>query len=166
MLLHSKARVAHVLHTWGRRFGCPFNVCERNISMTRIFAIALTASMAVQAASASAAGLASEKEINDGLLVIAAADKIRRECNGISGRLFRAQGYANELKAAARAKGYSDAEIDAYINNKQARATVRGHRNAYFTSKGASNLDAQSLCVLGYQEIAQKTQIGSLLRKK
>jgi len=133
--------------------------------MKWVSSILLSAVIAVSAGSAQA-GLESEKDINDGLLVIAAADKIRRACDSIGGRLFTARSYANQIKDMASERGYSDAEIEAYINNKQEKAKMRERRNAYFQSKGASNLDAQSLCVLGRDEIARGTQIGRLLKAK
>ncbi len=135
--------------------------------MTRVVTVAFCLALAANGATASAqTGLANEEDINNGLLIIAAADKIRRSCDSIGGRLFRAQGYANKLKALARDKGYSDAEIDAYLDSKAERAKVRERRNQFFESQGASNLDPQSLCTLGYAEIARKSQIGHLLKAK
>jgi hypothetical protein len=125
--------------------------------------------MALASTSASASaqqGLSSESDINAGLVIMAAADKIRRSCGTIGGRLMRAQKFANTLKDVARARGYSDTEIDAYLDSKAERAKVREQRNVYFQSQGASNLDAQSLCVLGHAEIARKSQIGHLLKAK
>ncbi|MEM7732342.1 MAG: DUF5333 domain-containing protein [Pseudomonadota bacterium] len=112
------------------------------------------------------AGMADEADINQGLVYIAAADKIRRECSSINGRLFKAQRYANGLRKIARDRGYSDADIDAYLDSKEERAKVRAQRNVYFESQGASNLDPVSLCTLGHAEIAGKTQIGYMLRAK
>ena len=127
----------------------------------------LSLAILANAASASALpGLQNEKDINNGLLILAVADKIRRACDGIGGRLFTAKAYSNGLKDLAAKRGYSDAEIDAYINDKQEKAKMRERRNAYFASKGASNLDAQSLCVLGWDEMSRKSQIGQLLRAK
>jgi hypothetical protein len=117
-------------------------------------------------ASTAQAELKNENDINNGLLVIAAADKIRRACDDISGRLFKARSFANGLTDLAAERGYSDDEVDAYINDKAEKAKMRERRNAYFESKGASNLDAQSLCVLGQAEIEQGTQIGRLLKAK
>lgn len=133
--------------------------------MKRVASIALSVALAFSALPAQA-GLKDEKTINDGLLYIAAADKIRRECSSIGGRLFKAQAYASTLKKQAAEQGYSEAEIDAYVNNKANRAMMRERRNAYFKSKGASNLDPASLCDLGRAEMAKGSQIGQLLRAK
>lgn len=135
--------------------------------MRLIPAFILSVAIAATGANASAdSGLASERDINDGLLVIAAADKIRRECNSIGGRLITARSYATQLKRLAEDRGYSENEIDAYINDDVKKAEMRERRNAYFASKGASNLDPESLCVLGRDEIAKGSRIGQLLRAK
>lgn len=117
-------------------------------------------------AGAARADLAGERDINAGLLAVAAADKIRRECGDISGRFWAARSYANQLKGMAKKRGYSDAQIDAYINNDAEKAKMRERRNAYFKSKGASNLDPASLCRLGRDEIETQSRIGSFLRAK
>lgn len=131
--------------------------------MTRV---ALAALGILMAATPGWAGLDQEADINEALVEIAAADKIRRECDTIAGRMFKAQRFANDLKDVARARGYSNAEIDAYLDSKAERAKVRAKRNVYFESHGASNLDPASLCVLGHAEIARKSRIGHLLKAK
>lgn len=135
--------------------------------MTRVLTIVLCLSLGAGGASASAQhSLKDEVDINHGLLIMAVADKIRRECNSIAGRMFRAQKFAKDLKAVAEARGYSMDQIEAYVNDRSERARVRAERNVYFESQGASNLDHQSLCVLGHAEIARKSQIGHLLKAK
>ncbi len=111
-------------------------------------------------------GMAHEGDINAGLLTAAIAEKIQRECDSIGGRLIRGQAYLNALKDMAVERGYSDAEIETYINDDVEKAKMRERRNAYFQSQGASNLDPDSLCVLGHQEITKNSQIGRLLRAK
>lgn len=128
--------------------------------------LSLTAMCLVLAATPGWAELSEEADINEALVVIAAADKIRRECDTISGRLFKAQRFASDLKKEARARGYSDEEIDAYLDSKAERAKVRAQRNVYFESQGASNRDPASLCALGYAEIERSSRIGYLLRAK
>ena len=135
----------------------------RKIS-TLVLSAALSLSMIAPANAAS--GLPAEKEINDGLLIAAVAEKIQRECGSIGGRLMKGRAYLNGLKDQANARGYSDAEIEAYINDDLEKAKMRERRNAYFKRNGASNLDPDSLCVLGHKEIARKSQIGILLRAK
>ncbi|QYX55620.1 DUF5333 domain-containing protein [Roseovarius sp. SCSIO 43702] len=134
--------------------------------MIQTFTLSLALVAGSMGAVSAKAGLQNEKDINAGLLAVAAADKIRRECDSIGGRFFTARAYANQLKAMAKERGYTDAEIDAYVNSKANQRAMRERRNAYFKSKGASNLDAQSLCVLGRAEMSKKSAIGVLLKAK
>lgn len=136
-----------------------------NLIPTLALSVVLTTSAALAQAN-TLPGLQQEEDINRGLLVVAVADKIRRECDSIGGRLFTARSYANALKDMASERGYSDDEIDAYINDKQNKAAMRERRNAYYEKHGASNLDPNSLCVLGRSEINKNSQIGRLLKAK
>jgi hypothetical protein len=115
---------------------------------------------------ASMDALAGEKEINDALVIMAAAEKIQRECSSIGGRLFRARAYGQRVVDMAVGKGYSEDAIRAFIDDDTEKARVRAERNAYFEARGASNHDPQSLCVLGRNEIAQQSPIGYFLREK
>ncbi len=132
----------------------------------RLILITLIALSLGGMANAARADLASEKDINAGLLAVAAADKIRRECSDFSGRFWAARSYVNQLKGMASERGYTEAQIDAYVNDSAEQAKMRERRNAYFKSKGASNLDAASLCRLGREEIKNRSRIGSFLKAK
>ena len=135
--------------------------------MRMISSTALGLALIAGAAQADAqSGLHQEKDINDGLLVVAVADKIRRECGSIGARIFRARSYVISLREMAEDRGYSEDEIDTYINDKANKAEMRERRNAYFKSRGASNLDPDSLCVLGHAEMNNGSRIGALLKAK
>ena len=138
--------------------------------MTRFTTYALSAALAVvfagPLAASERAGLANEKEINDALVIMAAAEKIQRECGSLRGRLFRARSFGERVVDMAVTKGYTESEIRAFVDNDTEKARVRAERNAYFASRGASNKDPESLCVLGYSEIAQGSPIGYFLKKK
>ena len=131
-----------------------------------VLSAALALSLGMTGPSQAASGLANEQDINNGLLIAAIAEKIQRECKSIGGRLFKARAYAHGLKGVAEERGYSMDEIEAYLDDSAEKKKMRERRNAYFKSKGASNLDPDSLCVLGQREIASKSQIGALLRAK
>lgn len=135
--------------------------------MRMMFALTLGAAlMTGSIGAADNSPLHGEKAINDKLLIVAVVDKINRGCGTLGVKFFKAQGYVNKLKAEAKALGYSKSEVNAYINDKENKAEMRERRNAYFKSKGASNLDPQSLCVLGAAEMQQQTEIGELLKAK
>lgn len=135
--------------------------------MKRITALIVGLGLSLAGASASTGGgLRSEADINDGLLVLAVADKIRRDCNRIRARFFRADRYVNKLKSQALARGYSRAEIAAYIGDDAAEAKLRARRDAWLEARGTSVADPASLCALGVLEIVQGSPIGRLLKAK
>ncbi len=134
--------------------------------MRILISLILGLTLTTMASADARAGLADEADINAGLLTVAVADKIRRECDDISGRLLAARSYVTGLKKMAVDRGYTEAQIDAYINDSEEKAQMRERRNAYFKSKGASNLDAQSLCDLGRAEIRNRSLVGSFLKAK
>ncbi len=135
--------------------------------MRMISLAALTLTLGVASVGASGqSGLHNETEINDKLLIVSLADKINRGCGSIGARYWAARRFVNDLKAEAEARGYSQNEVDTYIENKENRAAMRKRRDAYFVSKGASSTDPASLCVFGHAEIQKQSQIGVLLRAK
>ena len=122
-------------------------------------AVALAASAPVMAADT----LARETDINDRLFEIAVADEIRKSCGSISPRFFTAWRRMQALKATAKERGYTDAEIEDYINDKAEKRKMRARSDAYVRKHGAEPNDGPSLCRLGKEEIAKQSRIGSLL---
>ncbi|MEM9581113.1 MAG: DUF5333 domain-containing protein [Pseudomonadota bacterium] len=135
--------------------------------MTQILIASIFAASLVAAGPAAAKpGLAKEKAINDQLFPFALAFEIQKKCSDIQPRMLRALSYRNSLFSAARARGYSNAEIDAYIDNKAAQQRMRERGNAYLARYNASLSDRPALCRAGRQEIKNNSQIGRLLRAR
>lgn len=129
---------------------------------TTLLALALGGAAPAQAS----AGLADEADINAGLLAVGIADEIRKKCDSISGRLIKGQFYLMEMANLAKSRGYSAAEIKAYVKSDTEKAKMRAKGEAYLKSKGAIPSDPQSYCKVGYEEIASKSQIGAFLKAK
>lgn len=103
----------------------------------------------------------------DGLLVqVRIADKIRKKCDSISARLLRANSLVYGLKSKARDMGYSDEEIDAYIDSEADHDRQRALRDAYMFARGVDKDNRETYCALGRAEIEKGGQIGALLRMK
>ncbi|SEK36544.1 hypothetical protein SAMN05443999_101289 [Roseovarius azorensis] len=134
--------------------------------MRMILSLAMGLVLSATAASATAGSLAREADINQGLFYVSVANKIRKGCDAIAPRTFTAIRYLEALKAEARARGYSEAEIDEYINDKDEKALMRERRDAYIRANGAEPEGGPGLCRLGSREIAEQSQIGKLLRAK
>lgn len=110
--------------------------------------------------------LSQEKYINDRLIGARIADRIRRECPSLNARVFYAYSQARALKRYARDKGYSEAQIEAFLDNRQEKTRIYAVAEDYLTRKGATKGNAESFCAVGRQEIQNRTVIGSLLVAK
>lgn len=104
--------------------------------------------------------------VENGLLAITVADKIRRECDQIAGRIFKARGMLADLYEVARAEGYSDDEIEAYVSSDAQKSRMRVKRDAYLAEQGVVKSDPASYCAAGQAEINKSSQIGALLRAR
>jgi hypothetical protein len=104
--------------------------------------------------------------IDDALLDLGIADRIRKECPSISARMVKAVTYVRGLEKKARKLGYSKAEIEAYTDSDTEKARMRARGAEYFAAQGVETSDPQSYCALGNAEIQKGSRIGSLLRAK
>jgi hypothetical protein len=101
--------------------------------------------------------------INDRLVQARVADRIRKECPSVSARFAYAYSQARALKQYALDQGYSDAEIEAFLDSKPDKNRVKTAAEAYLAANGVVQGDAASFCTLGAKEIANKTVAGSLI---
>ncbi|MCB6177382.1 DUF5333 domain-containing protein [Rhodobacter sp. Har01] len=110
--------------------------------------------------------LAEEPFINDSLRAGRIGDVIRKTCPTIEARMFTVWSKLEELKRYARAKGYSEAEVKAFLKDPGQKARLKAEAAAYLTEAGAVDGDAESYCKVGRDEIAKGSLIGSLLRDR
>lgn len=135
--------------------------------MKKLIATALIA--AIWAGAAPAQGLeplSQEKYINDRLIAARVADRVRRECPSIDARMVKAWNEARALKRYAENKGYSAAQIDAFLDSRTEKDRIYGIAERYLTQNGARKGDAESFCRIGRAEIAGNSVAGSLLVAK
>jgi hypothetical protein len=104
--------------------------------------------------------------IDDALLDLGIADRIRKNCPEISARMLKAIGYVYGLKGQARDLGYSEAEIEAYIDSDEEKARMKARGAAFFKARGVDTSKPESYCALGREEIQKSSRIGSLLKAK
>ena len=142
-------------------------VISCGVTRTALLAAVMAAGLAAPVSSAAARPhLRDVAEINNGLFAVAIAREIKDYCPTIHARYFRAFNFLTSLKRKARDMGYSDAEIEAYVDNDEEKARMRARGEAYLAAKGVSYDDPQSFCALGREEINKSSQIGVLLRAK
>lgn len=105
-----------------------------------------------------------EKHINSVLLQGFIADQIADNCPTITGRRIRALNELIKLRDYALSKGYSRAEVKAFVENKAEKARGKAEAAAWLKAKGAVAGKPQAYCAVGEAEIARKSLIGALLR--
>lgn len=125
---------------------------------------ALAAGTMAQATAEALPPINQDKHIINSLLAAAIGDEIRKNCPTISPRLLKVWHEAKQLERYALSKGYTEEEIDAFLDSKPERKAMRARRDAYLAAKGVAEGDAGSYCALGEKEIAAGSLTGSLLQ--
>ena len=111
-------------------------------------------------------GLDQEVEINEGLIAISMADRIRTSCPEISARFIEAFIFLKSLESKALALGYDGSEIKAFINDDDEKDRVLGLAHARLTTIGALPDQPATYCTVGLAEIQTGSTIGKLLKAK
>jgi hypothetical protein len=101
--------------------------------------------------------------INNQLFAAAVGDVIRNTCPTVHARMFTVMSKANALKAYARAQGYTEVEVKAFLKSDVEKARMNKLRDAYLAEQGAVPGDVESYCKVGRAEIEKGSLIGSLL---
>lgn len=105
-----------------------------------------------------------EAHINESLVAGQVGDTIRKTCPSISAKMFTVLSKLNELEDYARDKGYTEAEVKAFLKDKTEKTRIKALAKDYLTAAGAVEGDAESYCAAGRAEIEKGTLAGSLLR--
>ncbi|MEM1373827.1 MAG: DUF5333 domain-containing protein [Pseudomonadota bacterium] len=129
-------------------------------------ALALVLVTAPLGATLSARSPGDISEIRNGLLAVAVGNEIQEKCASISPRLIRVYSLRNQLLAVARSEGFSDDEIDAYVDDETARARLEADADAYLRQNGVVEGNVDTYCALGRTEIAAGSAVGRLLRER
>ncbi|MTD99481.1 hypothetical protein GIY56_04170 [Paracoccus sp. YIM 132242] len=129
----------------------------------RTLGSALLAAALLTGPAAALPPLSQERHINDSLVQARVADVLRKGCPTLDARVLKAFGEARKLKRYALDQGYSEAQIDAFLDNKDERRRIYAEADRYMTANGVVSGQPETFCRLGRQEIARKTIAGSLL---
>ncbi len=134
---------------------------------TTSFVAAIALGLAVQASRAEAlTPLPKEAHINASLMAAVVGDEIRKACPDITPRWFTVLAKGRELEDYARAKGYTEAEVKAFLKDKTEKTRVKAMAADYMAANGVVKGNVESYCALGRAEIEKKSLIGSLLRAR
>jgi hypothetical protein len=113
-----------------------------------------------------AQSLRDHETVNNGLLIVAIGNAIRKTCPTIEPRRVRALSYMRGLYNIARGAGFSDDQIKAYVENDAEKDRVKALADRWLVQQGATPGDAASVCAVGMAEIEKNSQLGRLLYVK
>jgi len=102
--------------------------------------------------------------VSEGLIAAGMAIELGDNCNSVSTRLIRGLNFLQGLKNHASDLGYSNAEIDAYVNDRAEKARLETIARGRLADLGVSVGDPASYCVVAQAQMAAGTQVGQLLR--
>ena len=126
---------------------------------------ALFLTFAMTAQTALALGpLKDESSVRDGIIAVGMAYEIGDKCGSIEARYLRGLSYLNQLKSHAAELGYTQAEIDGYIDDHAEKDRLEALARQQLADLGAIVGDEASYCAVGTAQIVAGTQVGQLLR--
>ena len=126
---------------------------------TLFFVTAATSAAALQP-------LHQDTRVLNGFYVIGFADEIRKRCDTIEPRVFRAIGYLRSLERYALNAGYTSEDIDDLQENKAEKKKLKARIRADLAKRGATPETPEGYCTVGREEIAKGSAAGRLLKAK
>ena len=105
-----------------------------------------------------------EPHINHILLQGFIGDAIADNCPALEPRKLRALGELNKLRVYALDKGYTTAQVRAFVTDDTEKARGKAEAAEWLKAKGAEPGKTEEYCRIGREEIAKESLIGYLLR--
>jgi len=102
--------------------------------------------------------------ITEGLIATGMAYELSEKCSSLNARTLRGINFLFSLRQHAQELGYSDAEIEAYTDNRAEQDRLEAIARERLAALGVREGDEASYCRVGRDQIAQGSQVGRLLR--
>lgn len=131
----------------------------------RSLAMVLAVSISLGQVASAKPGIRNEPQLDEGLFTVGLAHQIRKHCPQISARMFRAISVLRDLEKTARDLGYEEGEIRRHLDSDVEKDRMRAREKTYMDARGFERTE-EGYCALGRAEIAQKSDVGALLRLK
>lgn len=126
--------------------------------------IGMMAAVTISGSLAAQTALKDVAHVREGIIATGMAYEISDKCSSISPRYLRALGFLNGLKTHARDLGYTDAEIDAYIDDSNEKKRLESIARGRLADLGVQVGVESTYCAVGRTEIEAGSSIGRLLR--
>ena len=124
----------------------------------------LACALALATPAAAKTPLRDVASVSEAIIAAGIAYEIGRVCDRIGVRWLRGINFLQSIERHAAQLGYSDAEIDAFINSDAERDRLEAIARARLAGKGAVMGQPATYCAVGRAEIAAGSQVGRLLR--
>ncbi|MCW1919613.1 DUF5333 domain-containing protein [Rhodobacter sp. KR11] len=108
--------------------------------------------------------IAADTHVTEVLTAARLGDVIRTTCPTIKVRWFAVWSEMEALKSHARAQGYAEPDVKAFLADKGQKARIAALAAAALQKAGAKANDPETYCVIGRDQIARQTLAGQLLR--
>ncbi len=131
----------------------------------RSLAVILALSISFSQVASAQPGIRNEPVLDEGLFTVGLAHQIRKYCPNISPRMFRAIGFLRDLEKTAKDLGYDEGEIRRHLDSDVEKERMLEREKVYMDARGYERTE-EGYCALGRAEIAQKSDVGALLRLK
>ncbi|WP_147124539.1 DUF5333 domain-containing protein [Shimia ponticola] len=105
-------------------------------------------------------------KVRDGLVAIAAANEVQKNCDSIAPRMVRAYSAMKSLETYARSQGYSAQDVQDYAKSNTAKAEIASLARNYLVQNGVDPAQPATYCTVGSAEIEDGTSVGRLLKTK
>ena len=102
--------------------------------------------------------------VRDGIIEVGMAYELSERCDDLSARLFRGIGFLQSLKSHASGLGYTDTEIEDYVNDRAEKKRLEAIARANLAALGVVEGEEATYCTVGRAQIAANTRVGWLLR--
>jgi hypothetical protein len=102
--------------------------------------------------------------VREGIIAIGMAVEISDKCGSISPRTLQGINTLRGLQKHARDLGYSQAQIDAYVDDRAEKRRLEGIARERLADMGVVAGQESTYCAVGRAQISAGTAVGRLLR--
>lgn len=102
--------------------------------------------------------------VTEGLIAVGMAFELSEQCDSVSARKVRGLNFLFGLKSHLQELGYSNREIDAYIDNRVEKDRLEAIARQRLETLGVRTDQPATYCSVARDQMAQGTLAGSFLR--
>ncbi|MBU2993810.1 DUF5333 domain-containing protein [Octadecabacter sp. 1_MG-2023] len=125
---------------------------------------AMAATIAMTLSGTASANPGNVERVTEGLIAAGMAIELDDHCGSVSVRMIRGLNFLQGLKRHLSDLGYSNSEIDQYIDNDAEKDRLEAIARQRLADLGVRRSDPSTYCTVARSQMAAGTQVGQLLR--